>query len=354
MLVYAVFAGFVFSEKRGILPGVLNPENMAVSGHELFILEGATVHVYSLKDLKLIRDIGREGQGPGELEVTPWLSNTLTVSDATVAVDSATKLVIFTKEGKLLDEKRRSQQFTQMVPFGDYLIVRKRVEDPIEHMQYSTINRLDPKTGEINELFRQEFGAQFQAVDMIPDAIHFQIYREKIFIEESPRGFFIEVFDTKGKSLYSISHKFKKIPVTKKDRQEIEERQKLDPFIQSQPGGWEAIKLRSKLHYPSSYPAIQDFSIADDTIYVQTFKRQNSRDEYVVLRLDGKELGRVFLPEVRRPTFTEQMMGTCVRLFAIHQGHFYYLVEKDEWCELFVEKIVFDPALPLKPDGLLE
>lgn len=60
----------VFPVNRGIVPGVLKPEMIRVLDDELFVVEGAAVWIYSLKDLKLKRKIGRQGEGPGELKKT--------------------------------------------------------------------------------------------------------------------------------------------------------------------------------------------------------------------------------------------------------------------------------------------
>lgn len=340
VLLMLITGRLVFSFNIGILKGILKPESIAVLENEAFILERATVYVFSLNNLQLIREFGREGQGPGEIEITPWLSNTLNVSNNSIVVDSVNKLVIFSKEGKLIGEKRRSAQFTQAVPARENLVVRKRVESIKDKLQYSTINVFNTQSQETKELYRQKLAGQLNEVDMIPDSIHFQVYEDKILIEESPKGFFIEVFNSRGEKLYKISKNYKKIPVTRLDKKEVEELLSQDSFIKMQPGGWEQIKKQWKINTLDSFPAIQDIVVADNKIYVQTFKKQLEREEYIIMDLKGNELKRVFLPAVRKASFTEQMMGTGVKLFCISQNKFYYIVEKDEWCELHAEVIV--------------
>jgi len=253
VLMMFITGRLVFSFNIGILKGILNPESIAVLENEVFILERATVYVFSLNNLQLIREFGREGQGPGEIEITPWLSNTLNVSN---------------------------------------------------------------------------------------NSIHFQVYEDKILIEESPKGFVIEVFNSRGEKLYKISKNYKKIPVTRLEKKEAEELLSQDSFIKMQPGGWEQIKKQWKINTLDSFPAIQAMVVADNKIYVQTFKKQLEREEYIIMDLKGNELKKVFLPAVRKSSFTEQMMGTGVKLFCISQNKFYYIVEKDEWCELHTEVIV--------------
>ena len=332
-------ASLAFPSNLGTLEGIIQPSSLAVSGNEVFILEGATVSAFSLDDLHLIRTFGREGQGPGELEVLPWLSSSLSVLDDRICIDSAAKLLFFTKEGKLIDEKRRSQQFTQMIPAGKNFVVRMRVSDPKENIQFSTINLYNPDSEETTELYRQKFSGQFQEVDMIPDSIHVQVYEDKIYIEESPKGFVIEVFNSFGKKLSQISKDYKKLAFSKKDRKQAEERLRLDPMTKLAPGGWETMKNQYKLNYPSFFPPIRNLVINDNKIYILTYKNLESREEYIILDLDGNERQRINLPEVEKPGFTTQMMGTGGRLFTISQGKFYNIVVQDEWCELHCVEI---------------
>lgn len=338
LLLFFLIGKYSFSVQQGILKEVLTPEGIEISGNEIYIIEGAIIYVYSLDDIKLLRKFGSEGEGPGELKVTPWLSNLIFVLPDSVVVDSMDKMIVFSKEGKVLQERKRSYQFTQMVPVGINFAVRKRIVE--EKMQYSTINCYDPESEKTKELYRQPFAPRAgRSLNMVPDAIHFCVYEDRIFIEESPKGFFIEVFDSKGKKLYQIENKFTKIPVTRKDKLEIEEIVRVDPFMRIQSGGWDQMKKEYKLDYPNTFPAIQGLVVSNNKIYIQTYKKQENKEEYIILDLQGHILNKVFLPIVRKPGYTEQMMGTGVKLFSIYKNKFYYIVEKDQWCELHVEEI---------------
>ncbi|MBN1224790.1 MAG: hypothetical protein JXB23_16200 [Candidatus Aminicenantes bacterium] len=330
---------FVKAEKIGILEGIFKPAGVAVRAGEVFILEGATVFVFSIDDLRLLRKFGREGQGPGEVEITPWLENVLYVFDDYVVIDSVNKVVTYSLSGTLIKELRRSQQFTQMIPVEKNYTAKKRMFDAGKNMQYSTINWCDPDCQKSRELYRQPFAAQHKKIDMIPDSVHFAVYEDKIFIEESPRGFYIEVFDHNGEKIYAIHKGLEKIPVKTADKREAEKLLSVDPFMSNAPGGWKELKKTLNLNYPEAFPAISDLVITDNKIYVQTYKKERQRQQYIVLDLEGNELSRVLLPEVSPPGFTEQMMGTGVRLFDINHDRFYYIVSTDEGCELYAKEI---------------
>lgn len=68
---------FAEADRVGVLEGIFQPASVAVWGDEIFVLEGAPLSVFSLDDLRLLRRFGREGQGPGEVKITPWLKNIL-------------------------------------------------------------------------------------------------------------------------------------------------------------------------------------------------------------------------------------------------------------------------------------
>jgi len=339
ILAVTLFTAFATAEKIGILEGILQPAGVAVWGDEVFILEGATVFVFSLDDLRLLRKFGREGQGPGEVEITPWLKNILYVFNDNVVIDSVNKVVMFSQSGTLIKELRRSEQFTQMIPVGKNFAAKKRAFFEKEKMVYSTINWYDPDSQKIRELYRQPFAAQGKKIDMIPDSVHFAVYEDKIFIEESPKGFYIEVFDHNGEMIYAIQKDFEKISVQAAHKREAEKLMSVDPFMSNAPGGWKELKKTMNLNYPDLFPAISDMVIADNKIYVQTYKKLSQRRQYIVLDLKGNELTRTFLQEVSPPGFTEQMMGTGVRLFDISHDRFYYIVETDEGSELHTQEI---------------
>jgi len=334
ILLMLLMGNMVFSKNLGVLPEVLNPENIQVRDNEVFVVEGATIYVFSTENLELIKKMGRKGEGPGELKVTPFLSNSMSISGDQIIFDSIDKLVFFSREGNFIKEKKRSPQFTQMLPIKDNFIVRKRLL--IEKKQFTSINLFDSKTGKIRELYKQEFSAQRNLINMIPDSINIQVHEDKVFIEESPKGFFMEVFNHNGEKLYSIEKEIERIKLSKEDREGALNQLKVDPFIKMQRGGWEGFKSQNKMIFPDFYPSIQDFVISDNKIYVRTHKVLDGREEYIIMGLKGKILKRVFLPAVQKPSFTEQMLGTNIKFFSISRDKFYYLIEKEEEWELHV------------------
>lgn len=323
----------------GTIPDILEPDGFHVIEGEVFVLEGATVSVFRLPTLKFNRRFGREGQGPGELEITPWLSNTLTIQGDNVILDSSNKLVVFSVSGQLLLEKRRRPQFTQMCPWGSDYAVRYRAMNPEDGLQFSTIQWLDGGSDDSRELYRQPFAGQRELLDMIPDAIHVQVYEGNLYVEKSPEGCVIDVYGPGGRKLREIRVDDGKRRVTRADRLRCERLLREDPMMNIQEENWEQFTTRTRLRYPEYFPAIRDFVISEDRIYVQTFKGEGRKTEYLVLDLGGSLLERISLPRVREPGFTEQMMGTGVRMYTFAGFTFYYMVETADGVDLHAVRL---------------
>lgn len=64
ILMFVLISLTLESKKLGPLPDLMKPESITVHGNELYIVEGAIIHVYSTVDLKLQRKFGKRGPGP--------------------------------------------------------------------------------------------------------------------------------------------------------------------------------------------------------------------------------------------------------------------------------------------------
>jgi hypothetical protein len=177
---------------------------------------------------------------------------------------------------------------------------------------------------------------------MVSDFINFRICNEKLFVEESPRGFLIEVFDESGNRLFEIKQNHETIPVTEKHRQRLTEDLKEDPWVKPQIqalGGWEEIKKIMKLEFPEHFPAIQNLDISDGKLLVQTYRKKQGKEEYVIMDLSGKVEKKVYIPQKVKVSLMPRLMG--VKLYAIHGQNLYFIQENedDEIWELHKENI---------------
>jgi hypothetical protein len=348
-----LMVSFVFAAHPGILEEVLVPEMIQVSGDELYVLEGATIYVYSLKDLKLLRKFGQKGEGPGELKIMAAFQNSLTVYPGYVFVQGFDKVIFFTKQGKLIREQRFNMK-TKILPLKEKFAIKTFPFEDENGKTYWAIKLCDSEMKEIKELYRQEFPIQFQkaenAIPMIPDALNFWVYDDKIFVEESPKGFLIEVFDSNGKKLYQIEKKHEKMKVPEEYKKIVENHLKEDflhkkvnlfvPFHIME-AGWDGFKKWATLIYPDYLPPMRDIFVDSNKIYIQTFNRRNNKQEYIIMDLKGNIIKKVYLPVVQPSTFASEMVGLGLKFYAIDKERFVYLVEneeEEEW-EVHIETI---------------
>lgn len=339
-------ASFVFPAKVGPLPEVMRPDNITVDGNEIYVVEGAEISVYSLKNLSFIRKFGKKGEGPGELQVIPNIYyNRVVVTPGYILAESFNKVIFFSKEGKSIKEKRKIGQITKTVPIGENFVVKKFIIDE-NTITYSVIALYNPEMEMIKELYRQEFVQQRTSggvkLNMVMDFIDFKVYDDKIFIEESVQGFIIEVFDGKGEKLYRIEKEYEKLKVTGEHKEKIILRFKTDPSIKEQGkalGGWNELKKLFTMKFSGTFPAIRSLEVSGGKLYVQTFKVVENKDEYVIMDLKGKIIKRVYVDAFENVPLTGELLGA--KLHTLQKGKLYYLVEnedEEEW-ELMVEDI---------------
>ena len=120
IMILILLVTWVQGEKIGVLSEVLKPVSIEVSGDRLYVVEGATFYVYSLKDLGLITKFGKKGEGPGELKVTPLVSNSISALNDQLFVEGLSKVIYFSKDGRLLKEVKKIGAFStlKIIPVG--------------------------------------------------------------------------------------------------------------------------------------------------------------------------------------------------------------------------------------------
>ena len=204
-----LFINPLWPVRIGVLPEVLKPHMICVSGEEAFILQGGTVLVYSLHNLRLLRQFGKTGEGPGELREVPYKSNMLWVSHQSVFIDGYDKIIEYSKKGKLLRESRKTYSHFIVQPLGNRFVTLKRQQDK-KGRPLVSVTLCDDKFKEIKELSQPKMVTRRERLELFPDAQNFWTWNDKIFIEKSEQGFVIEVFNSSGQLLSRLSKDIKK------------------------------------------------------------------------------------------------------------------------------------------------
>ena len=324
----------VQAEKVGELTDLARPQGMIVKQNRLYVIEGARLFSYRLPSLHLVKTFGKEGEGPGELQTHALLPNRIVPCSSGLMVEGLVKIMLVSPDLELIREIRKrgvAYQLYRLKPFGQGFVgVRMVIENP---KIFLTLTLFDGEMKVVKDLYRQETVDRDKEVIMVRDTIHYQVHSDRLYVEESEGGFRIGVYSGKGERIKRIKHERPGRKLTGADRDAILEDLRADNMISriiKSQGGWVNFKKQATFTFPETFPAIKDLLVDGDKLYVLTFHHRESREEWVVLDLNGRVLGVAYLPKPRQSSFTLRSLGRENRFFAIADSTFYYLMEDDE------------------------
>lgn len=337
IMLLIIFIQLANGEKLGVLSKVLKPEAIEIHGDRLFVIEGAHFFVYELDELNFLAQFGREGEGPGELKAVPMLPNTIVVIPARIVVDGMGKVVFFSRDFKFLKEVKKKYMTFKTKPVGENFVAMRMLPAGGKNIYYFSVLLMDSEMNQIRELYKQEYRETDTDIDMVLDSIHFDVYKNKIYIEKSNLGFEIAVFDSRGNLEIEIVKENKAPVLTARDKQDIMDNFKEDNLIKmmvEREGGWINFKNKMNFIYPDTFPLIRDILVADDKIFIATFYQKNRTRKYIIMDLNGTILNTIYLPIPRESSYLTKAMGRDDRFYGIANHRYYYLIENpdsEEW-----------------------
>lgn len=332
-----LLAGELFSREVVPLPGLGKPDSLTISGRELYITDRGTIIVYSLEDFTLKRKFGRPGEGPGEFKILPFdrICLRIAIQGDTILVNSVSRLSLFTKNGNFIKHMFSQRPIQYLKPLGDKMVGYHRWTEDDD--MYIGVYIYDPRSlKREKELFKKEYYVQVNraydptifAMVMKNGARRATIYfpyNNKLFVEGKNDD--ILVFDNDGERLYTIPPQYEKIRVPETFKKAVMAYLK-KRFITAYP----RIKRHARFR---DYFSIRSFLVADDKIYVLTFKNIEGKSEFYVLDLKGTLLEKKMIP------FAESEF-LCAYPYTINNGALYQLNENpdtEEW-ELRITNLI--------------
>lgn len=321
IIIFAMFSS-IYAEKVGTITEVVNPFLMEVEDQQMYIVEGPTIYIYSLKDYKLQKKFGKAGEGPREFRVHPATnmgSVTIEVYPGYILVNSLGRLSFFTRDGEYIKEMISTIAFSVFKPLGKKFVgYGTAVENNIE---YRTLKIYNSKLNESKEIFRQKLfysipNRYFNLLEAIGPL--FYVCDNKIFIEKEKNS--ISVFDNKGKFLYSIdiNKGYKKLEFTTED-----EKKYLDYLEHDRIARNFFSDAKKIIKFPKKFPGIRFFHIEAEKIYIIRWKAKNGKSDIWVFDLKGNFLKRVWM------TFFEKD-AMLPYAYSINNGKLYQLVENED------------------------
>ena len=266
-----------------------NPDE-AFSEVTAFVVDAAgTVYGLDTKDRrikvfdpsgKFLRQIGKPGQGPGELgmpaNVQLTNDNNLMITDATNG-----KLSIFKLTGEHIKDVSTAGRlgFVSMSldAQGNFLGQEMGVS-PGENKMFYEIKKFDPSLKPLFTLDKIEFtiplpgsGAKINVMEMV-SVYQFDGSGNILYVRGN--AYEIKIFNPEGKHIRTIQKDFSPEKLTQQDIDEMLER------LSSIPAGGQ---VKDLISFPETFPPIQ-YLIHDDQgrLYVRTFAKGKAKGEWMV------------------------------------------------------------------------
>lgn len=321
ILISSLFINIYASEPVG-LPELTRPSMFIVNYDRIYVLEEATVRVYSLEDFTLIKKFGRAGEGPKEFKYSGGDGRPLSMSffKGQLIVNSEMKMSFFDKDGVYITETKVAVDRLLFPINSKYLGIGPTATEKNAQCIGFTIYDGQFKSPQVIFISDVEINNPTRFVLPITSFTYNPVHKGKIYVNSSSDEFRINVYDIEGNNEYTIEKKYPKIKIPGHFRNDALEFFKTHPMFKSA-----FDYLKRILHIREYYPPIRDLQIVDDHLYILTFKRKGDLWELIKLDLKGNEKGRTFIPLTEYEYFTWYPV-----FYSVYKGKVYTLVEDEE------------------------
>ena len=308
---------------------IINPGySFHVDGNELLLVNDYSILVYDLNPVRLKFTIGRKGDGPSDFKYRPLL---YVYPDFIIALDY-TKTLWFSRKGELLKTKNYSDfadfntnQEMRLLPVRNHYV---RVV--VDHdLCTQTVYLLDDHFKQIALLHEGLFDwwppsprdpSDVENFKLIRHSMDVEISRDKIFVSDSHRGFFIKSFNHEGQLLKIINYNSERC---KRITSEYKAKA-MNSRLASDPHGYYKMIPQGSFVFYTFYPPIESLRIDEDLLFATTYIKKNRGHEIVVMDFTGQMLKRIY-PHLPSFKYTKSLLTKD--LYAFDQGKLYHLVE---------------------------
>lgn len=312
------------------LPELQKPNAINLDDSQLYITDGMSVLIYSLKDFKFIKKFGKKGEGPREFMDSPYGLN-ITLYPDYMVVHSLGRESFFKKDGSFIREQNTNPLSIGLKPLGNGYVGQKLITDREKKSIEFGIVLYNDKFETVKDLHRfpHPFFLKQKINPFDLKGSTFQVYNEKVFINDQEGH--IMVFDEKGDKLKTIALNIPKVEATK------ELRERFLNHWQYSVLSLEYKRFKDNINFSADCPAIRDFRVVDGKMYVTTYKEVNGQNRMIIVTTDGKPVKKTFVPMVH----VNMVIPVLYSFYTIHHDKLYRLEENpdtESW-ELFVSGI---------------
>lgn len=316
------------------LEEVERPAILKVGGNSIYIIDGYGVKVFSKKSYKLLHTLGKRGSGPGEFDKRP---DSVQLLEDAILCSSPYKLIYFAYDGNYLKEVKTKKSIrclkkTNTTTFTGIQLVTG--ESGISDM---TLNLYNEKFEIKKILNRRVYENKNALIDLFVrftyPPFHIDTLAGKIVHADTDidKDFKLNITDHEGKLLNQIHRIHQPVAFSQADKNKVikfwQSDQRMNKYIDL---------FKISVSFPSYFPAMCTWTLADDKIYIITFLKSTGGNECLIYDLKGHFLKKTHVP-IKSP---------CEILFRwypfdICDGHFYQLwdnTDEESW-ELQISKI---------------
>jgi hypothetical protein len=280
----------IFGEKAISLNELNKPSAIHAIADRLYIADGSTVYIYSLKEFSLIGKFGKAGEGPGEFKLNPYAPGlTLIDSNPKLIINSPGKMSLFSLDGKFISEKKINL-YLSPYPVGENYVSRATYTDD-KKIPCLSFTLFDAQLTKIKDLYLSDISIGPNAKMHLPyEPMIIQVINKEIYMTMGKQDLVIDVFDEKGNLKRSIKTNYEKTSIPESYKQYV-----LNWFKNDSPfkAYWEYFK--TNVTFKEFFPAIRHCEISDNRIYVFTYKRDKDQNECLILNNNGELLKRVMV-----------------------------------------------------------
>lgn len=298
-----------------------NPYDLYANQGRLYITDCAdeeqrctSVLVYSLKDYSFLYKRGGDGEEPGKFKMSPGHSVYVGFPPEKWFINDYTKVAFYTPDGNFIDKHETEEESTIYRAVGNRFIAQKSLDE--EGMSYYAVNLYNAELERIKEIYRIEnpYNPKTKKSRVLTRELFFQGYKNNIYIKGSSEDFVIDVFNSEGTRLRTIRQPYTREKITDHIKNEVYKKYKNHPLF-----GKYYDMIKDEIVFPEYLPAIKNFRVADDKIYVLTYRREQNKSEFYILDLDGNILKKVLVPFEWHPAYYPR--------YTVMNGKFYQLIK---------------------------
>jgi hypothetical protein len=186
---------------------IMMPLQMRVDNNYLYVSDSVChcVLIYSLDNFRFIRKIGKKGEGPGETKIHFGFE----IYQNNILLWTINKFIIYSKQGKIIRERLIPPNLAILelnIVNNNFILYRSalRFDNTKLKKHYCEIDIYDQNFKKIKTLLEfnhrdinlQRTGKNLDMFPLGPPR-KFQIWSDHIYLANSAKGLYIEVFDSR-------------------------------------------------------------------------------------------------------------------------------------------------------------